>query len=404
MIKPSSVDRYLNSKNQPTYSRLNFDAFLKEVAFKFTKDAIHITGTNGKGSTAYFLSSVLKNSNYKVGRFISPCFTFFYEMISINDREIRPSEFVEILNEYYEAIERHQLTQFEILTFIALTYFNRQKINLALIEVGMGGKIDATNIFRPILSIITNVSVEHTAYLGATTKEIAMHKAGIIKKKVPVLVGNMPLDAFSVIAATAMKKDAPLYGVKAPLNIKVSRDGICFDALDYKNICLGIPASYEASNAALALNALEIIANKYPVDRDLVFKSMKNVKIPARFSIVSERPLFIIDGAHNPMALSALINSIKMLNRKKLHIVFASFKDKDVEQAFDLFALSDADVVTTTFNHSRARNEIDYNSYYPFVEDYHQAIEMMSEKAQEDEVILVTGSLYFAQLVYSERG
>lgn len=402
MMNKEEIISYLNNKNKAAYSRLNYDAFLKEIGFKFNKEAIHITGTNGKGSVAYFLSAIYQASGYKVGRFISPSLNSPLEMITINDKEISPKEFFLIMNEHQAAIEAHQLTEFEIVTFVALTYFTREKVDLAIIEVGMGGKVDATNIFKPSLSIITNVSVEHTSYLGKTIKEIAAHKAGIIKTKIPVLVGNMPLEAFTVIAETAMKKDAPIYGVKNPLNIRVSLDGICFDALDYKDVCLSIPASYEANNAALVLNAVEILARKFPVERSILFKAMKEVIIPARFSIVRHKPLVIVDGGHNPHAISALINAVKMLNHNQLHVVFASFKDKDVEKEFDLFALTNASVTLTTFEHSRARKKLDYQSYYPFIESYQEAINETIEAAKEDEVVLITGSLHFALKVYEE--
>jgi len=401
MINEDEVLSYLNTKNKPGYSRTNYDHFLKHLNYKFSKDAIHITGTNGKGSVTYFLSATLIKAGFKVGRFISPILHRPHEMISVNNEDISMENFLLILNEYYDSFETFDLSYFEIITFIALVYFERQKVDLAIIEVGMGGKIDATNIFKPILSIITNVTLEHTSFLGKTVKEIATHKAGIIKNKTPILVGNLSLEAFNVVASVAMKKEAPLYVVKNPTNIKVTEEGLCFDALDYKGICLAIPASYEAQNAALVLNALEIIGNKFRVESKTVFEAFKAIKIPARFSIIQTKPHVIVDGAHNPAAIAALINSVKAFDNHQIHVVFAAFKDKDVKQELDLFALANANLVLTTFNHKRARTKEDYLGLeYEYYENYIEAIKTTIKKASKSDVVLITGSLHFALQVY----
>lgn len=402
MISPSNLIAYLDSKNKPVYSREHFDAFLKEVNFKFKNKAIHITGTNGKGSVAYFLSKVLSVANYKVGRFISPTLSSYFEMITINEEEISPADFSHILNEYYNEIEKHNLTQFEIITFVGLTYFKKKKVDIAIIEVGMGGALDATNIFTPILSIITTVSVEHTAYLGKTLQEIATHKAGIIKKKVPVLVGNMPLEAFNVIASKAMSLGANLFAAKEPTDIRVDFSGVSFNALSYQDVRIAIPAIYEAYNVTLVLNALDIIREQFPVKKDTILHAIINITIPARFSIAQKAPLVIIDGAHNPSAMMTLINSLMALTKRKIHVVFAAFKDKDIEHELDLLSLANADVVLTTYDHPRARKANDFPSSYPFCENYKEAIDNAIRKAPVNDIVLITGSLNFALLVYEE--
>ncbi|HKL84087.1 MAG TPA: cyanophycin synthetase, partial [Bacilli bacterium] len=208
---------------------------------------------------------------------------------------------------------------------------------------------------------------------------------------------------FSVIANVAMKKEAPLYSVKKASNVRVSPLGICFDALDYKDICLSIPAVYEADNVSIVLNALELISAKFKLKSEVIFASLKSVKIPARFSVIRQKPLVIIDGAHNPAAMAALINSVKALQNSKIHLVFASFKDKDVEKEFDLFALANAEVTLTTFDHTRARTEEDYLVHgYEYYRDYLEAIRVTIKKAKEDEVVLITGSLHFAMMVFED--
>lgn len=403
MIKPSEINSYLDKRLTGQYSRDNFDLFLREIDFKFTRPAVHITGTNGKGSVAYYMNQALIDAKYRVGRFISPSLHNANEMITINNKMISDLVLADYINRYDDLFSKYNLTAFEIITFIALEYFSDKKVDIAIIEVGMGGKIDATNIFKPILSIITNVSIEHTSYLGKTIKEIAEHKAGIIKAKVPVLLGPTSDEAFTVIANHAIQLGSPIYVVKPPENIRVSPQGICFDALVYKDICLSIPAQYEATNATIALNALEILAKKYPIEPKVGFAAFKSVQVPARFSIVHENPLVIIDGAHNPAGMAALLNSVKALNHNKLHVVFAAFKDKDVAQEFNLLALSNANVIVTTFQHPRARLVSDYQALtYPFVNDYKTAIRQVLKVAKANEVVVITGSLHFAMEVYEK--
>ena len=192
------IKNVIATRDGSDYQRDDFDAFLKKIKFSFNLPAIHIAGTNGKGSTANYLASIYKNSGYKVGLFTSPELYEVNEMIRINNEPISDSDLKDIILDKRKEIEKYELSTFEILTYVAFTYFQNQKCDICIIECGMGGEIDATNIFTPILSIITSVSLEHTAFLGKSISEIALNKAGIIKDQIPVLIGDLSEDATNV--------------------------------------------------------------------------------------------------------------------------------------------------------------------------------------------------------------
>ena len=179
----SELNEFFKKRYLKTYDRNNFDKFLKAVNFSFIVPSIHVTGTNGKGSTCNFLKSIYVKNGYKVGTFVSPFFIDTKDMIYLNENHISEEEILEIFNQYYDLFVEYELTTFEMQTFIALTYFKNINVDVAIIEVGMGGFIDATNIFTPSLSIISNIGLEHTSVLGRSLSEIAYNKAGIKKKK-----------------------------------------------------------------------------------------------------------------------------------------------------------------------------------------------------------------------------
>ena len=182
------INEMLQSFSRNDYQRDNFDAFLHKIGFSFALPAIHITGTNGKGTTTNYIAVIYQYSGYKVGKFTSPALFKINEMITVNNIPINDDDFIRIFNANLKDFQKFDLSAFEIETFIALTYFKEQQCDICVIECGMGGEVDATNVFVPILSIITSISLEHTAFLGHTISEIAEQKCGIIKDKVPLLI------------------------------------------------------------------------------------------------------------------------------------------------------------------------------------------------------------------------
>ena len=332
---------------------------------------------------------------------MSPFFIDTKDMIYLNENHISEEEILEIFNQYYDLFVKYELTTFEMQTFIALTYFKNINVDVAIIEVGMGGFIDATNIFTPSLSIISNIGLEHTSVLGRSLSEIAYNKAGIIKKEIPCLVGKIDESALFAIKEYAKTLDAKVIMVNEYFNEKIIDNKIHFDYLPYKNIVLNTTAFYQCKNASLAIEATRILENILPIDINKMYEGLLNNNLPARFEYINDH--LLVDGAHNPDAIIELVNSLKNIN-KPIHVVFACFRDKNIERMLISLGEISNDIVITTFNHNRARNEEDYFLYlgdYKFYQDYHDAIDN-ALKNYPDDLVLVCGSLYFAELVRSE--
>lgn len=399
---PNSADELFLKYQRSDYQRDNFDKFLKKVSFHFAVPAIHIAGTNGKGSTASFLSHIYQKQGYKVGLFTSPYFDHVNEMIKIGDNSIPDEDIKNYIDKYDAFFSKYNLSSFEVQTFIALTYFQDQKVDLAVIECGMGGEEDATNIFTPILSIITSVSLEHTEYLGTTVSEIAFNKAGIIKSKVPVLVGKLDEEALIVISDVAKRNSSILYQVDDfHFEKLINNAGYQFSYTPYKYLYINFPSLYSIQDACLAIEAVKILGDRFPIGYEHLLDGLKENKWPARMEIVQHKPLVIIDGAHNPEGIQKLVESMeKLCNNSIIHVVFACFKDKNIENMLSSLNFISNDIVLTSFPHHRARTEENYFLYlqdYKYIDDYHLAIKEMINNYPDD-VILITGSLAFAAL------
>lgn len=393
-----NLDLIIPVRSSGDYQRENFDHFLQDVSFKYLITSIHIAGTNGKGSTASYLASIYKDAGYKVGLFMSPGLNQVNEMISVDDELISDEEIEDIIQVYKQNILQYELSAFEILTLIALTHFTNSQCDIAIIECGMGGLIDATNIFIPVLSIITSVSMEHTEYLGRSITEIAEHKAGIIKEEIPVLVGDVSEDVLSVISREANYKQSKIYSVSIPNNVLYSETGYSFDYQIFRNLKIQSIGQYSVYDACLAIEATQILKEIFPISEEALANGLYKMVIPARMEVVHSNPLVIVDGAHNPEAMENLMISIEKVSKSRLiHVVFACFKDKNFSLMLN-FIGQVGEVILTTFNHPRARSRDDYFLFadeYEFYEDPQELVLTLIEKYPED-VILITGSLAFA--------
>ena len=390
---------YFKDHNFSTYERENYDKYLKDTAFSFDIKSIHISGSNGKGSTANFLYNVYLSNGYKVGLYNSPYLEDVTEMIKANGSEISKEEYLKLFEEHLPVFEKYHLSSFEMQTIIAYTYFKRHNLDLVIIEVGMGGFIDATNIITPLLSIITNISLEHTAYLGRSLSEIAYNKAGIIKEDVPVLVGKVDESSMYAIKEYAKDTDAPVKTLDEYHNDRLENNHIVFDYGTYKNVELNTKAFYQCKNAALALEAVKLLKDKLPVDDTKVKEGMKSALLPCRLEYINDN--LLLDGAHNPDGITSLCDTLSKIESRPIHVVFASFRDKNIENMLIPLGGISSDVTLTTFDHPRARKEEDYFLYlgdYVFIEDY---LKLIKDKMEEfkDDLILVTGSLAFAGVV-----
>lgn len=386
------IDRDLSS-----YDRDNFDRFLKAIRFSFTIPAIHVTGTNGKGSTVNYLKGIYMHAGYKVGTFISPYFASMNEMIAVNDVHISDEDVLRLFNDQEANFTKFQLTSFEIQTYLAFAYLNEQKPDLAIIEVGMGGYLDATNIFNNILAIITSVSLEHTNYLGKSISEIAKSKSGIIKDRAPVLVGELDESAMYAIRETAKECRSPLFVVDDYHNDKVE-EVITFDYRPYHDLKLNTKAKYQLKNASLAIEATKILVEAFPVVEDNIRQGLLISSLEARYERINDN--IIVDGAHNPEAIENLMMTVMETEAKPIHVLFAAFRDKNHSAMLTTLSKDAASITLTTFPHKRARTKDEYFFYldeYPFYDDYHLAMQDLRAKYPED-IILITGSLAFAAM------
>lgn len=395
------LEKYFYDHAYPSYERDNYDKYLLDKDINFSFKSIHITGTNGKGSTANYLSNIYISNGYKVGLYTSPYFDNVTEMVKINGNKIKIDEYIEIFSKYKDEFEKYNLTSFEMQTIIAFLIFEEQKVDLAIIEVGMGGYIDATNIIEPILSIITSVSLEHTQYLGRSVSEIASNKAGIIKYLVPTLVGNLDDSAMLAIREKAKSEKSPLYIVDDYHNENVGEKSIIFDYRPYSHLEINTTAKYQLKNASIAIEAAKILNCLLPVNEENIRKALLEKTLDGRFEYL--KPNLIIDGAHNPEAIEELVKAFENVH-KNIHVVFACFKDKNVDLMLNLLGNLSNDIILTTFDHKRARKMDDYFLYledYKFDNNYINLINNLI-KEYPDDLILVTGSLCFVGKVRGE--
>lgn len=400
------IKELLSSFNRNDYQRDNFDSFLSSIKFEYNIPSIHIAGTNGKGSTANYLAGIYQENGYKVGKFTSPWLFKVNEMITINNCPISDEEFISIFKEYEKKFKKYDLSSFEIEAFAAFTYFSMKKCDIAIIECGMGGEIDATNVFTPILSIITSVSLEHTEFLGHTISEVAMQKAGIIKEKVPVLIDEFHEDAVTTIYKVASALEAPVHFIKKHVETSLDEDGVSLIYHPFGEVKLSSYAQYSTIDACFALEATLLLNEQFPIEIDKAVSGVKKVKMACRFEIVNHNPLVILDGAHNPEAAKeATISLMKYLGeRKPIHVIFSCFRDKNLGSLLSHFGSLGNDLTLTTFPHPRARTEDEYFLFlgdYPYEQD---AIKLLKNKMEEykDDVILVTGSLAFVSYIKKE--
>ena len=393
------LKEYFESVERDDYQRENFDDFLKKVNFKYDVPSIHIAGSNGKGTTANYLANIYRAHGLKVGLFTSPYLNKVNEMININGKDISDEEFISAIKENEKLFDKYSLSPFEIQTYIALNYFMKNGCDLAIIECGMGGEIDATNIFNPIVSVITSISLEHTAFLGRSLCEIAYQKAGIIKKEIPVVTGILDDEAINTIVEVTKEKECKLSVAVDAANVVYEDGGFNFSYLTYKDLRINSSATYSLKDACIALETVNVLLDKYPVTHEEIRQGLASTFMPVRMEIVRKSPLIIIDGSHNPEGVQNLVKSLQnVAQNREIHVLFACFKDKNIERMLSYLGEYSSDITLTTFPHKRARGMEDYFLFlddYNFKDDPLLALDELKVN-HPDDVILVTGSLAFA--------
>ena len=286
---------------------------------------IHIAGTNGKGSTAHMISSVLQEAGYRVGLYTSPHLNDFRERIKINGSLIEKEYITKFVQSNREYIDANSLSFFELTVGLAFSYFFNQKVDYAVIEVGMGGRLDGTNLILPELSVITNIGFDHTQFLGNTLQDIAKEKAGIIKHKIPVIIGETKSETKKVFMKRAKMMNSPIIFADQQKSVGLSSD---------------LKGSYQKKNiqtATIALSKLNI--NRHVIELGLR-KVISNTGIQGRWQILSKKPLIISDIAHNQEGLDYVIPQIKTQNFRRLHLVLGFVKDKAVKKLLKKFPSS----------------------------------------------------------------
>ena len=393
------LNSYFESIYKDDYQREDFDDFLKKVNFKYSVPSIHIAGSNGKGSTANYLANIYRAHGLKVGLFTSPALNKVNEMININGQDISDADFISAINEHEKLFNKFGLSPFEIQTFVALNYFQKQGCDLAIIECGMGGEIDATNIFNPILSIITSISLEHTAFLGRSLCEIAYQKAGIIKDEIPVITGILAEEAINTIVEVTKEKNCLLRTAVEPANVVYSNGGLTFSYMTYKDLRINTAANYSLKDACIAIETITALNDRYPISEEELRKGLEDTYMPARMEVMKQSPLVIVDGSHNPEGVQNMVISLQNLaGNRDIHVLFACFKDKNIERMISYLGEYAKDITLTTFPNRRSRTMDDYFLYledYPFKDDPVAALQELEAQYPED-AILVTGSLAFA--------
>lgn len=381
------VEYFYNiNKIIPDYNLDNMKAVLKELGNpEKTLKVIHITGSNGKGSVAAILSSILTQAGYKTGLYTSPHLVDLRERIQINREWIGKEEISDFFN-----IVSKKLTPFEMITAIALLYFKQKRVDFAVIETGLGGKLDATNVVNSVLSIITNISLEHTDVLGKTIEKIAKDKADIIKKKVPVVV-NVKAKALDIIKKICKEKSAELTTAKRLKKIESNLEKQTFS---YKNkkIDLKLLGNFQLQNASIAIAAAE----KLNIPFNAIKKGLERAEWPGRVSILSKRPLVIADCAHNPDGIKVLSDFLKELKYKKLILVFGVVKEKNYKEMlkelpYDFVVVTEPDIFRK-LDAETVSKEI--KGDFVIERNIEKAIEYAKNIARKEDLILVTGSCY----------
>jgi len=368
---------------------------------------IHVAGTNGKGSIASTLSSILHASGHKVGLYTSPHLVRFNERICINNLPVSDKKIVESYNAVNKVIQNNlEATFFELSTAMAFYEFSRQKVDWAVIETGMGGRLDATNIIRPVISIISNISVEHKKYLGNTIAQIAGEKGGIIKRSVPVITGVKQKNAVTVLKNIAAKQSAPFYRLGNEFRIRRNK-GKTFNYFGIntvlRNMRTGLPGSHQINNAALALAVCEILnQNKTNLSSQNIKQGLAQNRWPGRLEKISSSPHVILDGAHNLAGARMLAKFLsENMCDKNITLIIGILNDKPYAGMLTALLPVCSKAILTRPKIDRAlspeklfRKAKKHIKNIEIIPDVGKAIKHAIKTASANDVICIAGSLY----------
>jgi len=379
--------------------------------------SIHIAGTNGKGSVAHILTAIFMAAGYKTGTFTSPHYVDFRERIKINGQYISKDKVVEFVENNQNLFEQINASFFEITAAMAFWHFQQQQVDMAIIETGLGGRLDSTNIITPQLSIITNIGYDHQNMLGDTLIEIAGEKAGILKPSVPVVIGEEQEKVKQVFIDKCLEVKTLLHYANKTVSLEKIKSTNSFKKSAYKARYLGtkkvyefecdLTASYQIKNLTTAIGAIEVynyFRHNYLIRKHAIVKGLKNIKTTTKmfgkWMVLQKTPLVIADSAHNAEGINAILESLANYTFNQLHIVLGMMKDKDVDEILVLLP-KDATYYFCSPNFWRAMDEIElkekaktFNLPGEAFESVKAAKEAAIKKSAKDDLVLIIGSCF----------
>ena len=383
----------------PMYQRKGISAYKSDVgnilaASKYLGNlhtqfkSIHIAGTNGKGSTAHMLASILQESGYKVGLYTSPHLKDFRERIKLNGKMITKKEVVDFVKDYKAIFEEMELSFFEFTVAMAFNYFTSQQVDIAIIETGLGGRLDSTNILNPELTIITNIGLDHTNLLGNTLEEIAAEKGGIIKKNTPIIIGRKQKETNAIFQNIARKKNAPLIYSK-----------------NQKNYATDLKGKYQKENINTTITAIEQLQeqgwaiNSNNIEQGLL-KIVTNTQLLGRWQTLSKTPHIICDTGHNEDGIRKITKQLSTTLYKNLHIVFGTVNDKNLASILPLlpntakYYFCEADIARAMKVNKLKQEANKYKLKGEVYTSVEKALNHAKKSAQKDDLIFVGGSTF----------
>lgn len=409
----------------PMYSRVGAVAYKKDLTNTIKLcaalgnpqeklKAVHIAGTNGKGSVSHMLASVMQENGFKTGLYTSPHIKEFTERVRINGAEVSADWVVDFVQKNKEIIEEVQPSFFEITVVMAFQYFVEQEVDVAIIETGLGGRLDSTNVISPLLSIITNIGLDHTDMLGDTLELIAAEKAGIIKEKVPIIISETQAETEGVFFRKAHALNAPI--LFADTIYSEARAGENVMLINQSNgemikLQLDLLGAYQYKNAKAVLLACDVLQrNGFALDKEKSEEALAKVKVntgmKGRFDIQSENPLIIYDVSHNEAGIKLTMEQIKKYDYQQLHIICGFVKDKDVSKALQIFPKG----ANFYFTQAKVPRALDVGALQQKAKEQglvgnsfteiKEALNTAKQQAQEQDIILVIGSFFILEELY----
>ena len=361
--------------------------------------SIHIGGTNGKGSCSHMLSSILQEADYKVGLYTSPHLVDFRERIKINGDMISEDSVSKFMHGNFDFFESNNFSFFEMTVGLAFDYFSKNKVDIAIIEVGMGGRLDSTNIINPILSIITNISLDHTRFLGSNIYDIAKEKAGIIKENIPVVIGETQQEISPIFKDTAKSKNSEI---------------IFADHFIYDNYDCDLKGDYQKKNIKTVLKSTEILKHlDYKINDSHIETGLNNVTnntgLHGRWQVIQKKPMIICDTAHNEAALVEVISQLTDMDYSHLHFIIGFSNDKDLEQISKLFP-EDSKYYFVQSKVGRARDAKQVRDIFKLNNrngDYYKSIEntikYVKGISKENDIIFIGGSTFVVSEIFDNN-